>query len=92
MEPVMLLSMAERFAAAVRQHNIRVLLVHGKQDALVPVSNSRRLAALLGCRLIEVERCGHQPQEEMPDEFVKWVADFMEQPRDERFPSADANL
>jgi len=77
-EPVMLLSMAERFAAAAAEHNIRVLLVHGQQDALVPVSNSRRLAALLGCRLIEVERCGHQPQEEVPEQFAKWVADFVE--------------
>lgn len=30
-----------------RRHGIRILLVHGASDALVPAANSRRLAALL---------------------------------------------
>ena len=41
------LTQAERLARAVRRHNIRVLIVHGDGDALVPAANSRRLAALL---------------------------------------------
>uniref|UniRef100_A0A061RJU7 AB hydrolase-1 domain-containing protein n=1 Tax=Tetraselmis sp. GSL018 TaxID=582737 RepID=A0A061RJU7_9CHLO len=78
-EPGQLLSTAERFARTAREHNIRVLILHGEGDMLVPASNSRRLAALLGPQadLIEIPRCGHQPQEEMPERFVSWVADFI---------------
>jgi pimeloyl-ACP methyl ester carboxylesterase len=41
------LTQAERLAATIRRHNIRVLILHGSSDALVPAANSRRLAALL---------------------------------------------
>lgn len=47
----------------VEQHGIRVLIIHGQEDILVPVANSRRLARTLpGARLVEFERCGHMPQ------------------------------
>lgn len=46
----------------VEQHGIRVLIVHGSDDILVPAANSRRLASLLpGARLVEFKRCGHMP-------------------------------
>lgn len=41
------LTQAERLARAVRRHKIKVLVIHGASDALVPAANSRRLAALL---------------------------------------------
>jgi pimeloyl-ACP methyl ester carboxylesterase len=41
------LTQTERLARAVRGHGIRVLIIHGSSDALVPAANSRRLAALL---------------------------------------------
>lgn len=41
------LTQAERLARVLRRHNIRVLIVHGRSDALVPAANSRRLASLL---------------------------------------------
>lgn len=47
----------------VEQHGIRVLIIHGQEDILVPVANSRRMARTLpGARLVEFERCGHMPQ------------------------------
>ena len=50
---------AERLAAVVRRHGIPVLIVHGAGDALVPVANSRRLAALLpNAEVREVARVG----------------------------------
>jgi pimeloyl-ACP methyl ester carboxylesterase len=56
----------------------QVLIIHGEGDALVPLSNSRRLAALLpGARLEVFSQCGHVPQEELPDKFVNSVADFV---------------
>lgn len=57
--------------------NLPVLIIHGRQDRLVPVSNSRRLSAELGCELVEIDGCGHSPQEERPDEFVKAACDFL---------------
>lgn len=71
------LTQAERLAAVVRTHNIRVLLVHGAGDRLVPPANSRRLARLLpGAALAEFPRCGHMPQEECPARFVEVVREF----------------
>ena len=51
----MLLSTADRFADVVRSHGIKVLLIHGVEDQLVPVSNSRRLAAKLGTSAALIE-------------------------------------
>ena len=55
-----------------------MLIVHGAQDALVPLANSRRLARVLpGARLVVFEGCGHMPQEELADLFVEEVAAFV---------------
>lgn len=44
-----------------------VLIIHGENDALVPLFNSRRLAAALpNCRLEVIPKCGHCPQEVRP--------------------------
>eukprot|EP00884_Botryococcus_braunii_P016848 jgi/Botrbrau1/3847/Bobra.0183s0072.1 len=70
---------AEQLASVVARYGIKVLIVHGEGDVLVPVSNSKRLAAMLpGARLVVYQKCGHTPQEEMPDKFVETVADFLE--------------
>jgi len=55
-----------------------VLIVHGKNDALVPASNSRKLATLLpNSELKMMDRTGHVPHEERPEEFLAIVKDFM---------------
>lgn len=75
------LDQAGRLAEACRQTGTRVLIVHGADDALVPVSNSRRLADLLpNARYVEFKNCGHMPQEECPERFVECVADFILNP------------
>lgn len=62
----------------VEQHGIRVLIIHGSNDVLVPAANSRRLAALLpGARLVEFGCCGHMPQEEEAGRFVEEVVAFL---------------
>ena len=43
----------------------------------MPVSNSRALARALDCELAVFPTCGHQPQEELPEEFVGAVADWL---------------
>jgi pimeloyl-ACP methyl ester carboxylesterase len=56
-----------------------VLLLWGRHDGIVPLSQGTRLnAAIPGSKLVVIENCGHNPQEEMPqqtftiiDRFVK---------------------
>ena len=49
-------------------------------DAVLPVSNSRRLAAMLpGARLVVLPACGHIPQEEEPAAFADAVTAFLKQ-------------
>lgn len=70
---------AEELAQLVEEHNIKVLIIHGKYDALVPASNSRRLASLLPSAELKImDRTGHVPHEERPDEFLAIVKNFLE--------------
>ena len=66
---------------AVPPPPLRVLILHGQDDALVPLANSERLARLMppgcGCELLVVEHCGHLPQEEWPEAFAKLVSEFV---------------
>jgi pimeloyl-ACP methyl ester carboxylesterase len=63
----------------LKKSNIPVLIIHGADDRIVPVSNSEQLAEFLGCELSVFERCGHIPQEEMPDQFADCIASFLTQ-------------
>ena len=66
---------------ALRASGARVLIVHGDEDSIVPLANSRRLAAALpGARLAVMAGCGHMPHEEDPDAFVDLVESFVESP------------
>ena len=59
---------------------VPVLVVHGLQDRLVPVRNSRRLVEGLrggAARLVEIDGCGHCPQEETAQQFVTEVDRFL---------------
>ena len=54
---------AARLAAACARGDIKVLIVHGENDKVVPVANSRKLAKLIpGAELVEMSQCGHMPQ------------------------------
>jgi pimeloyl-ACP methyl ester carboxylesterase len=47
----------------------RVLIVHGALDGIVPLANSRKLAAMLGpavCHLVVLPAAGHMPHEAGP--------------------------
>eukprot|EP00877_Chromochloris_zofingiensis_P009778 jgi/Chrzof1/5053/Cz15g10010.t1 len=70
--------LAERLGEVVAQHKIPVLIIHGQADKLVPCSASFRLAKQLkGARLAVMKKCGHCPQEELPEAFAELVVTFL---------------
>lgn len=68
--------LAERLRSAINEWGLRVLVVHGEQDRLVPLSNSELLASFLGAELV-VLPCGHIPHEQALEAFARAVADFL---------------
>ena len=61
-------------------HEVRVpsLVITGDDDRLVPKEESARLAHELGAAtLVTIPNCGHLPQEERPEEFMRAVEDFV---------------
>jgi len=65
-------------AEAAAKTNIKVLIVHGEQDRIVPPSNSARLAQIIpNCTYRRIPNCGHNPQEEASEEFIDIVTKFL---------------
>lgn len=65
-----------RLIEAVKEHRIPVLIIHGKKDRLVPLSNSQKLQEALpqgSCVLVEMDDTGHVPHEEESEMFVELV-------------------
>ena len=53
-------------------------MVWGRQDSIVPVEcGSIYREAIPGSELVVIENCGHSPQVEKPDEFVKTALEFL---------------
>jgi pimeloyl-ACP methyl ester carboxylesterase len=56
-----------------------ILLIHGEQDTIVPVKESRRLAeAIPHAEFHILSQCGHVPQEECPETTAGLIIDFLE--------------
>ena len=54
------------------------LVVWGRQDAIIPVNACERWArAIPGATARVLDRCGHLPEMERPDEFVQTVREFL---------------
>ncbi|GMH41922.1 hypothetical protein BSKO_09841 [Bryopsis sp. KO-2023] len=75
-------SLLQRLVNAVEERGIRVLIIHGEEDMLVPFINSEKLAkSIPNCKLISYADCGHIPHEEMPERFVEdlkgWISEQM---------------
>lgn len=57
---------------------IPVLIISGEEDKIIPVEQSKQLAAeLSGSELVIIPNCGHVPQEECPNEFLDAVIPFI---------------
>lgn len=70
-----------------RLHEIScpVLIITGDSDRIVPAWNAERVhRAIPGSHLKVMNKCGHLPQEERPDEFVSIVEEFLQKAFEER--------
>ncbi len=68
---------ADRIEADAQFITQPTLLVWGENDRVIPVSNGEKLHdAILHSRLVVFKSCGHVPQEEAPENFVRVVGDF----------------
>lgn len=56
----------------------RTLVIHGREDKVIPLAASERLCDLMpNARLLVIERCGHWVQIEHPEAFGSAVTDFL---------------
>jgi pimeloyl-ACP methyl ester carboxylesterase len=70
----------ENIIEALRLSKARVLIVHGSDDMIVPVGNSRRLKELIPrAEMVEMPGVGHMPHEEAPEAFLDAVTAFVDE-------------
>ena len=68
----------ENVIKALRDSKARVLIVHGSDDGIVPVGNSRRLKELIPrAEILVMPGVGHMPHEEAPEAFLEAVQTFL---------------
>ena len=68
-----------RMPADIRSIHVPTLLIHGERDRLVPVSMARATARRRPDWTLEIfDDCGHVPQIEQPDRFVRVTADWLQ--------------
>lgn len=65
--------------------SVPVLVLSGEQDKLIPVEDARAIAAAIpGAKLVTYPEGGHLPMEQLPDETVRDLREFLDKlPRSE---------
>lgn len=67
-----------KLAARLRRVTARTLVVWGRQDGITPLPYGERYRDLIaGARLEVIDRCGHLPPVERPEEFARMVGGFL---------------
>ena len=62
----------------LRKINTPTLIIWGQQDAVLPLECGELYqTALPNATLKSIDRCGHSPQIEKPQEFQKIVSEFL---------------
>ncbi|MBW8874805.1 MAG: alpha/beta fold hydrolase [Acidobacteria bacterium] len=65
------------------QIHLPTLAVWGAEDQLISLASGQRAVARIpGSEFVVIERCGHLPMEERPEELLKAVLPFLERHRD----------
>lgn len=68
----------EQFAAQYKTINVPTLILWGRQDKVVPLQIGERLRTdINGSSLVIIEKCGHIPHEEKPDEAISAISVFL---------------
>jgi pimeloyl-ACP methyl ester carboxylesterase len=63
---------------ALRQVRAPTLVIWGREDAWIPVAHADRFVRdIPGARSVILERCGHVPQEERPEEVARLIDEFL---------------
>jgi len=53
------------------------LIIWGAEDELIPIEAGRKMNSLIKeSKLVIIEKCGHVPQEEMPDRVIEEITKF----------------
>ena len=72
------LSSSDDSLEALKTITLPTLLLHGKEDALVPLSFSHAMSRLLpSVELIEIDRCGHSAMLERPEVVNRLIGGFL---------------
>jgi len=59
--------------------NSPTLIIWGAEDALIPLEAGRKMNSLIkGSKLVTIEKCGHVPQEELPERVLDEMTKFIE--------------
>lgn len=70
--------MLEDEAKMLSQHNKRILLLHGENDAAVKLERSQKLHEMWNTSRLEVwEKAAHSPHEEYPEKFNELALEFL---------------
>jgi pimeloyl-ACP methyl ester carboxylesterase len=70
----------DAISACYGELRVPMLLLWGRQDRIVPLSQGERLEkAIPGARLVVLEECGHNPQEEKAAETFAIMESFLRQ-------------
>jgi pimeloyl-ACP methyl ester carboxylesterase len=57
--------------------NARTLIIWGAEDALIPLAAGRKMNSLIkDSKLVIFEKCGHLPQEELPERVLEEILSF----------------
>lgn len=68
----------EKLMSALSQSTVPTLMVHGRDDRVIPLEVSLRTAALIpNCRVTILNRCGHWAQLEQAAEFNAMLVSFL---------------
>jgi pimeloyl-ACP methyl ester carboxylesterase len=60
--------------------SVPALIIWGAEDALIPIEAGRKMNSLIkGSKLVIVDRCGHVPQEELPERVFDEMTKFIEE-------------
>lgn len=70
--------LVEKSYTILRETKLPLLIVHGRQDAVIPVSHSEHAHSISSnSTLLTLEECGHTPQIEKPKELTSALLKFI---------------